>query len=517
MGYNEFRSNTKGSSSYVPFVDPINTLQSIYLAMPNTRKSKTNLLPKSERHHASSKILIVSTTSSPPSLSPPPPPLSDPHALPSSSAPHLNPQTLKPPKPPELDDESLSRLLSFAGPFTILSALKVCTQWRRVALDLLSRVSRIDVSKVYTVGTRRITPPTESQLVNMLMRFPTLQKLSLHRWPYPDVMEHVATVICTGYVSTTLRDVELLGVPLKGADIVTLLQNCPTVSTLRLGEHSSVNDALLQEISLHFEKTRATDSEYRLETIVISRASKVSQLGFASLLHSARPDTLLSKNCKGIRALKWSTVRDSPSERVSFVSCSHLTAVKLKVQPSKPDVLSFNLSQCSQLADLSFKGPNLGLDYALALKQLNLSGCRCLRRIAVSAREEGWKAFQNLEELVLFGAYLIDSQWFRSTFGLSQQLCAMPNLRRLSVNGCQLDVLRLIGYEHLTSVDCSGCPILDTLEIRDCWKLEMLIILGKRIPLNTVQLTLPANCTVQGLRKQWHRESHLTNQTIMFP
>lgn len=330
-------------------------------------------------------------------------------------------------------------------------------------------------------------------------------------------MEHVATVICSAYVSATLCDVELLGISLKGADVVTLLQTCPALTTLRLGEHSSVDDVLLQDIALYYDRRRDTDSEYKLETIVISRAPKVSQFGFASLLHSARPDTLLATHCKGVGALKWSSVRETPSQKISFVSCSNLVSVRLKVEPHKADVLYFNLSQCARLTDLVFKGPNLGVNYSLALKQLNLSGCRCLRRIAVSAAEGGWKTFQNLEELILFGAYFIDSQWFRHTFGLSQQLCAMPNLRRLSVNGCQLDVLRLVGYEHLTSVDCSGCPILDALEISDCWKLEMLIILGKRIPLNTVQLTLPVNCTVQGLRKQWLRESHLTNQTIMFP
>lgn len=466
--------------------------------MPNNRKSRVIRLPKSERHHASSKIIIH--TPRPPSPIPQRPPKS------------LNQQGI-----PPLDDQSLSKLLFYAGPRTILSALNVCTQWRRVALELLSRVTFIDVGKIYLINNHRSSFPTETQVLNMLSNFPNINHLSFQCWRFDDIMEDIASIVTSNFASPTLKEVNFSNVLLKGRDLVSLFENCPQVRSLRLGQHVTHDDTVLRQLATYCENRRVHQPDFQIHSIIIAAARAVTATGIIALLRSAPPKTLQVTKCRGLKHLSWSSTLQTPIQKLSLAACPSLSAVSINVAPQNVDVLDLNLSQSSHLYSLSFRGHDLGVNYALALTRLNLSGCRQLRNLTVPPSQTPWEAFRNLEELNMYGTHGLDPQVFHEILGLSQHRCALPSLHRLTVTGCRLDVLRLIGYPQLVFVDCSGCSELATLEIRDCWELETLVLKGKKSPLNSVQLALPAKCEVQGLRKQWHWEGYHTNQIVMFP
>lgn len=523
--------------------------------MGKNRKSKIERLPKGERRHAASKIVVLDPDLGALSSSPALPvlpqvttdleqPQPSPRWIENQNSPNAASalptrgsfaavaarerepaaEALKAvvavpvparSRPPRLDDEALAKLLLGAGPAAILAALRVCVQWRRVALELLSDVSHVDLGKIYATEGGRMTPPSYGQVLNVLQRFPNLSTLVLHKWLYDDVLQDVAGCICTNFESTTLRDVEFGGVFVQGRDLARLVRGCPNVRTVRLSDHESVDDDLLRDFAAFYKGHRRKGTDLRCVTL--ARTRTVSNMGVVLLLANIAPAVFAATRCHGLRDVYWESTRSEPMEKLSVTNCNNLFFFRMFIAQDRHDVFDLNLSQCTQLAKILLRIDGLGTTRAFIMRRLNLSGCRALRSISVPQADRPWQVFENLEELVLFGVHNLAPQYFSSVFGLDQTECALPNLRRLILTGCRLEALKLIGYKHLTSVDVSGCPQLHSLAIRDSWQMETLGLMGRRTPYQSVHLVLPVKCVVRGRRAQWNWESYQSNQTVTYP
>lgn len=505
--------------------------------MPNNRKSKVERLPKAERRHAASKIVILQPTTGAvyaPSAPPGSRTASAAHQVLGSPAlvqPEVpsrqNREEHSPPsaivanraerartRPPRLDDESLAKLLLAAGPPGVVAALGVCMQWRRVAQEILNSVSRVDLGKMY-VGERggRKSPPTYGHVLRTLQHFPKLVTLIVRNWLYQDVMEDVVAHVCANLKCDTLKRVELSGVLVKSSDLAMLMQRCSNVQNVKLENHASVNERLLTGFAVAY-KAMGTEEDKGVQTITLSKCQHVNREGVACILKNAAPAVVTITGCDGLRRLEWWSTRSEPMDKLTVTNCNNLKGCYIAIPEGRNGVYDLNLSQCPKLREIVITSAAGGFEHSL--RKLSLSGCGSLSDLAVQ-RNSDTSLFENLEELILFGVNTLSPRYFSGVFGLDKAECMLPKVQRLDLNGCRVQVLKLISYTHLTSIDVSGCPELSELEVRDSWQMKSLSVLGRRAPLQSVILVLPANCVVRGRRTQWHWECYESNQTISFP
>lgn len=503
--------------------------------MPNNRKSKINRLPKHERTHPTSKILVINPNHS---------------FSPSSSAANASQSPRNPAVPttqrtisthqqsrdefgsraqtfresPELDDECLSKILWHAGVPTVLAALRINQQWKRVAGELLRTTHRLDLSKLYKVGKNaRANPPTETQLLSTLHLFPNISSLTVRKWLYNDVMPHVAESICSDFPSATLKEVDYSGVQVTPESLVRMLQRCPNLQILKMGSHVSVNDRVLESISNHCRARGRVD--YRLQCLQISSTGAVYRRGATSILSSKAARSIYFAMCPSISGASFErslsvAFPGEPMDVVRLTSCENLRTFRLVRNRQSCDVRELHVLQCKKLNFISIYTNRSNTQNAripvVNLRILNLAGCSSLCAIQVGGGGQE-VSLANLEELSLFGNFSLSALSIASSFGMSSNECTTPKLRRLDLNGCRIEALVLIAYPELATVDCSGCQALVTLKIEGCWKMERLGVLGRRMPLHHVQLMLPAACVVDGRRDQWHWQSERSHQLLSFP
>lgn len=483
-------------------------------------KSQINRLPKAERTDPSSKIIILRPSSSTVQHST----VSDNqictqiHNLSVSDSPTnasasttpfavLSPNHVK--HLPYIVDEALSLILRSAGPPTMLTALSVNSQWRSVAKNVLAHVVHLDLGAIYKPPIGRSTPPTGSQVLNMLAKFLALRILTVRHWLYHDVFPDIAACI-SEYHSSTLCEMVFSEIYVTGDILVSILEHCPTLQILRVGGHDSLNNSVFKKLGIYCARLKG--DQFRLQILHATQARCLSEYAFKAVINNRVASSIMITKCTGLVHVFFdarSSTINQPSEMnlINLSSCSNLAEFHFVKDIEAKSPLRLNLSQCTNLRELMFECASWQdtLNEAVELFQLrslNLSGCRKLRSV-VCPQPGSLPVFPHLEELILFGAHNLQAQHIENLFGLSTSLNILPKLRRLDLNGCALTEIMLLDYENLELVDCSGCPFLDSIVICGCRMLIRLSIQGRRMPLSSVVVRVPMSCTVLGKRKEW--------------
>lgn len=458
---------------------------------------------------------------------------------------------------PSLPDDAWRKILLYAGTRAVFSCLRVSTQLRHLAQDVLLATTTLDVSQHFGYASdtaqseRRVsaTVPTDTVVLGTLCALPRLRTLVVARWPFSDAFPDIANVIASSFASTMLRAVTFSAVTVSSAALRRLLEACPSIDSVRLGDHPSVDDDTCCALA-------AACSPFRLYTLSLHDARRVSSKGVSALLRVPVASCLSLATLPRIMSLKYEIGPLAPSSSTSSDAQEHTFALHVTkclnlgqaifpaVRGSHNFAMDIQISQCRMLTDVSLEPSHLAVHQAAQVPEnshsdlgdeahanfnacrLNLSGNSMLRDVWLwprggeNSEPETMAracALPLLEDLNLYGARVLSRRTFAHTFGLCDATAKkMPRLRNLMLNGSSIETLVLDGYDHLTTVDVSGSSLY-TLTVRGCWSLQCLVVLGRKMPLHTVSISVAKACDVVGRRPEWSWERFGTCQTLSFP
>lgn len=484
------------TSAYPSLVLDVTPEKRTHAAMGRNKRA-TNLLPKRERTLPTSKITTMTVEPAQP----------------------FHRRTAPARRVPRLDDESLGRVLRFSGAATMLRARCVCTQWRRVADDHLRSLRTVDVTRLFPAQ------PTPRILRNAMRSFQHTEGFVIRKWPYTHIFPCVVEEIAHAALPA-LKQVEIADVYVTPAVIVELVKRS-SVKLLTIGGHDSVDANVMKALINAQSKYRETHS-YLLDRLTVRHARRVESSHVSGLSRFSIAKELVITKCPNVKDVNLKCVSlgaDRSSnlpEMYAITSCENLNTVDVSMCASRNDCSYLNFSQCPMLSSLSFSVNDVSIqdeniDVHIDLKELNLSGCRRLQTIDLCSQGHVRIRLSNLERLILFGARALRKAYIYHIFALDRETPIMPKLQRLDLNGTSIDKLELNGYPELAYVDVSGCPFLNVVIVRNCWKLQSFSILGKRAPLHSVHIVLPATCRFEGRRDQWHWSIRHSHQEILFP
>lgn len=421
-----------------------------------------------------------------------------------------------------LPDDVLLHILRLAGTMAVVNATRVSRQWRRVAVEMIKDTHRVNATTLLRqVPEHQVTV---AFVLRTLCTLSNLESLSFKNWSKSLTRKKMLSNILLRYSSSMLNEIDLTGAAFEAPEVIALVARCLSLTSLRLAWCDSVDDNLLQQIkSIKLYSIRASQSR-PFDVIDLSDCKNITNDGFRSLLCGHVVNNLVAARCKlrGVIMAENVTISDLNLSGNKILYCLNLTLTQDALQ-------SLNLSHCRSLTRISLR-QHPRSSGVFQLRRLNLAGASTLRHITFGTSqqnlEEGniTQAFSginidgqtleatptplaNIECISLFGARVLSADVFRTQFGLSSSVCRMPRLRALDLNGClELDCLVLVGYQHLESVDCSGCPLLDRLQVADAPRMQKLTVCGMRAPLRNVDIQLPALAVVYGLREFWSSE-----------
>jgi hypothetical protein len=445
-----------------------------------------------------------------------------------------------------LPDDVLVKIFRAAGFLEIVNATFVSRNWRRVARYLMASTRRIEAVHLFRHLPRHLW--TRKTVYRSLSAFPNIAALSLRGWPTSIAHADIPTFILRHFASASVEELNVSGVDFEAQDLFLFLANCPALRILKLTGCPCVNDTMILNLIRHRTGRLGSPHVHRhvrpLAKLDISQCTYVGVRGIQGLLQELVAESMVASktSCRGLLYAANCRV-----DKLSLASSRSLFFASIETRPGCLHEL--NLSQCTSLSRLVIGSP-VASSQPLALRKLNLSGNCQLQDVefTLSAEVQSNSAFgghgagggdvhsaellsdgatgdigarhhlHNMEELSMFGARTLSSEFFRNRLGFSSSTqCPMPKLKTLELSGCLgLDRLILVGYQYLELVDCGGCACLDHLEIRDAPLLTKVDVQSKQAPLRLVDMEIPIGATILGTRKAWSQESTSRTQLISF-
>lgn len=406
----------------------------------------------------------------------------------------------------ELDDDTLRKVLRYAGPLTLVAASRVSRSWRRVALEEL-----YDTKLLHLPGALRragrSSIPSYDWVVRTIHTFPKLRKVSLANFPYTEYFPDIAPHVMAYLSHRTLESLDLSALTFNQNSLYTLIKSgrLPALRQLILagceidGSHTSA-------ISKALKSTQSSLDSIDLTGCGRINANELGCLLITGVIHNARVS-----RCENVRRIS----SDIPVtvKALNLHNCRNLG----RFHVASGNLEELNLSQCVSLVSVH-------LSTATAphkLRVLNLASCTALRDVSVGVSTQPGELevsgfLAHMEELLLSRTRSLQAGTFSRVFELSRDICMMPKLRRLEVIGTQIQELRLQNYQELECVDASGCNFLNVVEIGECWKLAKVNLSSRNAPLARVNLHLPSKTQVLGVRKNWSCFNTESSQAISY-
>lgn len=492
--------------------------------MPQRRPKKSTVirLPRGERSDPTSKVIVASRNA----------PISEAFELmlPSQAMPNFVTATTSSILPiesriPSLPFDIWRKILWHARVDlrTVFNCTKVSVDVRRAASEVLSSIKSVDLSRL--VGHRFMIRtdqsdsnkdsgscyvPTEKEVERAVQMLPNLQEICVTRWPYVAPFPHIAHVLMSTLVSTTLQSATFSHVPIPLNELLVWLQSCPNLNSLRFASHPTVNDELCYKLA-GWRKSCSLPL-CRLRLLALSYSREISDKGIAAVLRAGLCSQFVGTCLPSLRTVfLTSMVRPTTSVDVNpptisvlhLITCRALGSLMFKDAKAAPRELI--LSQCLSLTKIGLSS-TFPQDQPLPIERLIVTGCPRLSNFSIPTASGHPVPFHNLKELNLFGARMLKPRNVQTVLGLD---CvdgpSLPNLQMLNINGTSIESVVLQGYSSLVKVDISGSCVRD-LTISQCWALRKLAMLGKKMPLANVSISVSSDCEVIGIRHEWHWE-----------
>lgn len=496
--------------------------------MPQRRASRNSTvirLPKGERSHPTSKVNVVSQKSlnrtelndlSPSSDTIAASPTST--STSSSTCSHLSSELRVSALPYDVWRKILWH--ARADLQTVFTCMRVSAVFRRAASEVLSEIKSVDLSRIFR---RRFNTqsshdrddssscyvPTERQVVHIVQKLPNLQDLSITRWPYIAPFPHVTHVLLSTFASTALQSATFSYVPVPPNMLINWLEMCPNLNILRLASNSSVNDELCTKLVSAHRNSRLPLR--RLQLLALSDSRTISDKGIETVLRSGLCSHFIGTSLFSVRSVSvaptaYSTngIRTIPRmSTLQLNACPALRSLLFRDVTIVPQELI--LTHCPAFTKLHFTG-TLSQDQTLPIERFVATGCPRLSNLAIPTLNATCFPFRQLRELNLFGARRLQPQNVQTMLGLDHaDGPCLPSLEVLNMNGTSIEKVVLQSYSNLTEVDISGSCVRE-LTIMQCWALRKLVILGKKMPLTRVSISVSSNCDVIGARREWQQE-----------
>lgn len=478
--------------------------------MPN-RRSRVNRLPKAERRQPTAKVQVLSPNqvnagnfSRQSSAS------THDIAFSSSRVPRDN--------LPNLPDDVWRDILSHVDLRTVLAARTVSTQFARAATEALSCTRTVHLSRLYRPTPKtRYTPPTESHVLHTLHLFPSLKTLRLSDWPYEDTIPDIVSVVSHGYSSSSLRSVDLSGVPICPQDLTALLRACPGILDLNMTATSGMDSRAAGELSAFCSLFAVSHERPRLRNLNISSCRSLPDGAVSAILCGDVATRVSLTETHGLGSisgvLRGTGITGDVDRRISATKNINLQTCTLTFVDGAENVSTeIDLSGNRSMYSVSILSTT-----SAPIRRLNLCGATALRSLTIPTVSTDVPVLPLVEDIALFGARALTPESL-TAFGICQPraVCAMPKLRRLDLTGTGIERLVLRGFGELESVDCSGCDLLRLLKVEDCWKLKKVRARGRRMDVTEVMIVLAVDATVEG-RDVWRRERHSMHQVVAYP
>lgn len=481
------------------------------------KKSKSNLLPPSERTVVGSKIVTSSGPWSADSNVPIRVRIHEVVGASSQTAVPANTSTATvSPISVQLDDDALRKVLRHAGPLAILSASRVCRNWRRVALIELGETTRLDLASALR-RNRTNTMLSYHAILNIIESFPALTQLSLRKFVHSEVLPELGPYLMTKLRSPMITSVDFSGFDFTPSDLVSLLTGCPALQHLTIAQCPAIwtpfITALIGALASN-ARLGPGAAAASLNVVDVSGCARMDDEAIVHLVSSGVVDEIRACRCINIRRIDHNHDWRTTATTLNLHHCRNLIHVRM----CSGSLMELNLSQCASLTRLILRPVEPDLPHSLRV--LNLASCAMLRDILFGLPQvEDGGALPSiplplLEELLLSRLRSLPSDIFSRVFGLDRIICPLPNLRRLELIGTQIEELRLKGYKQLAIVDVSGCSHLNIINVAECWNIERFNLSSKQAPLAHVSMILPVKAVVSGIRSNWAWQTTESMQMI---
>lgn len=491
--------------------------------MPQRRPKKSTVirLPRGERSVPTSKVIVASRNASTREAE---------IMLPSQAMPNVVTATTPSILPsesriPSLPFDVWRKILWHARVDlrTVFNCTKVSVDVRRAASEVLSSIKSVDLSRLVRYRIKTQTDqndsnkdsgscyvPTEKEVERAVQMLPNLQEICVTRWPYVAPFPHIAHVLMSTFVSTTLQSATFSDVPIPLNELLVWLQSCPNLNSLRFASHPTVNDELCYKLA-GWRKSCSLPS-CRLRLLALSYSREISDKGIGAVLRAGLCSQFIGTRLTSLRTVfVTSMVRPTTHVDVNplavsvlqLIACRALGSLVFKDAKAVPRELI--LSQCLSLTKIGLSEA-FPQDQSLPIERLVVTGCPRLSNLSIPTVSGLSTPFRNLKELNLFGARMLKPRNIQTVLGLDRtDGPSLPSLEVLNINGTSIETVVLHGYSSLVKVDISGSCVRD-LTISQCWALRKLAMLGKKMPLANVSISVSSDCEVIGTRHEWHWE-----------
>jgi len=179
----------------------------------------------------------------------------------------------------------------------------------------------------------------------------------------------IASVVMRGLHSTTLKELDVGGLPIQLGDIWALEENCPNISSLKLGGSPSVDDVFVKQCVKRLKP--------KLKVLDISDSPRVTTSSVKAAVESGVTDVKASR-CKRISGALVINYVPKGTEKRDNEYCLTMTQCKNLKWFHLDRNLKFNTIKLSQCTSLEYCHI-----YDNALEYLHLSGCVNLQSIDV--------------------------------------------------------------------------------------------------------------------------------------
>ncbi|GJQ11720.1 hypothetical protein GpartN1_g3511.t1 [Galdieria partita] len=244
----------------------------------------------------------------------------------------------------------------------------VCRRWRYVVGQQVRKVHVLVLGKSLK---QYFHIPNGRQILSIVRFFSELEVLSFRNWPWMERFSEVASVVMRELRSTTLKKLDVGGLPVQPIDVWALGYNCPNLYSLKLGGCSTVDDEFVKQcvrrLRPHLKELDISDST-RITTAAVKFAFENGVV------------RLKASRCKRISgALVINHVPKGNESRddehcLTLTQCKNINWFHLD---RNLRFATINLSQCTSLEYCHV--------YDDALQNLHLSGCRNLRVVEVAS------------------------------------------------------------------------------------------------------------------------------------
>jgi hypothetical protein len=265
-----------------------------------------------------------------------------------------------------LSDDLLVFIFSKLDTFQLYYIALVCRRWNSVVRQQVTRTQKVFLGKSLK---HYFHVPNGRQILSVVRFFSQLEVLSFRNWPWIEQFPEIASVVMRGLHSTTLKELDVGGLPIQLGDIWALEENCPNISSLKLGGSPSVDDVFVKQCVKRLKP--------KLKVLDISDSPRVTTSSVKAAVESGVTDVKASR-CKRISGALVINYVPKGTEKRDNEYCLTMTQCKNLKWFHLDRNLKFNTIKLSQCTSLEYCHI-----YDNALEYLHLSGCVNLQSIDV--------------------------------------------------------------------------------------------------------------------------------------